>query len=92
MLVLQKLLAESGQHLFNLGNHTGYSVQQVIDLAKTVTARSLLAHVVPRLAGDPPMLVASAEKARKELGWQRVIPSCTGFWSTPGPGTNTFKS
>ena len=74
VLGLQKLLADGGQHVFNLGNGTGYSVQQVIDAAKTVTGRGLLAHVVPRRAGDPPVLVASAAKARKELGWQPRYP------------------
>ena len=74
VLGLQKLLADGGQHVFNLGNGTGYSVQQVIDAAKAVTGRGLLAHVAPRRAGDPPVLVASAEKARKELGWQPRYP------------------
>ena len=60
--------------MFNLGNGTGYSVQQVIDAAKAVTGRGLLAHVAPRRTGDPPVLVASAEKARKELGWQPRYP------------------
>ena len=74
VLGLQKLLSEGGLHVFNLGNGTGYSVQQVIDDAKTVTGRGLLAHVAPRRAGDPPVLVASAEKARRELGWQPRYP------------------
>ena len=74
VLGLQKLLANGGQHLFNLGNGTGYSVQQVIDAAKAVTGRSLLVQVAPRRAGDPPMLVASAEKARRELGWEPRYP------------------
>ena len=74
VLGLQKLLAEGGQHVFNLGNGTGYSVQQVIDAAKAATCRGLLAHVAPRRLGDPPVLVASAEKARRELGWQPLYP------------------
>lgn len=54
---------------YNLGNGTGYSVQQVIEAAKTVTGRGLLAHVARRREGDPAQLVASARKAREELGW-----------------------
>ena len=61
-------------HVFNLGNGTGYSVQQVIDTAKAVTSCGLLAHVAPRRPGDPPMLLASAERARRELGWQPRYP------------------
>jgi UDP-glucose 4-epimerase len=74
VLGLQKLLAEGGQHVFNLGNGSGSSVQQVIDAAKAVTGRGLLAHVAPRRPGDPPVLVASAAKAHRELGWQPNYP------------------
>ncbi len=70
VLGLQRVLAVGGQHLFNLGNGTGYSVKQVIEVAQSVTGRGLLAHVVPRRPGDPPVLVASAHKARRELDWQ----------------------
>jgi UDP-glucose 4-epimerase len=45
-------------------------VKQVIDTAKAVTGRGLLAHVAPRRPGDPPVLVASAVQARRVLGWQ----------------------
>ena len=74
VLGLQKLLAEGGHHVFNLGNGSGSSVQQVIDAAKAVTGRVLLADVAPRRPGDPPVLVASAEKAQRELGWQPSYP------------------
>lgn len=71
VLGLQRLL--SGGHgcsVYNLGNGAGYSVQQVIDAAKAVTSRGLLAHVAPRRPGDPPVLVASARKAQQDLGWR----------------------
>ena len=60
--------------IYNLGNGTGYSVQQVIETAKQVTGRGLLAHVAPRRTGDPPQLVASAVRARQELGWRPRYP------------------
>ena len=56
--------------IYNLGNGTGYSVQQVIETAKAVTGRGLLAHVAPRRTGDPAQLVAGAERAHRELGWR----------------------
>ncbi len=74
VLGLQKLLEEGGQDVFNLGNGSGSSVLQVIDAAKAVTGRGLLAHVAPRRPGDPPVLVATAEKAQRELGWQPRYP------------------
>jgi UDP-glucose 4-epimerase len=60
--------------IYNLGNGTGYSVQQVIETAKQVTGRGLLAHVASRRGGDPPQLVASADRARQELGWRPRYP------------------
>jgi len=74
VLGLQKLLAEGGNFVFNLGNGTGYSVQQVIDTAKSVTGKGLLTHVAQRRPGDPPVLVASAERVRSELGWIPKFP------------------
>lgn len=60
--------------IYNLGNGTGYSVQEVIETAKAVTGCGLLAHVAKRREGDPPQLVASAHKAKDELGWEPRFP------------------
>ncbi|MBD2549367.1 UDP-glucose 4-epimerase GalE [Microcystis elabens FACHB-917] len=60
--------------IYNLGNGTGYSVQQVIETAKAVTGRGLLAHVAKRRDGDPPQLVAGATRAHHELGWRPRFP------------------
>ena len=60
--------------IYNLGNGTGYSVQQVIETAKAVTGRGLLAHVAKRRDGDPPQLVAGASRAHQELGWRPRFP------------------
>jgi UDP-glucose 4-epimerase len=60
--------------IYNLGNGTGYSVQQVIETAKAVTGRGLLAHVAHRRPGDPAQLVAAAGKAHRELGWRPRYP------------------
>lgn len=75
VLGLQLLLSGSGgHHVYNLGNGTGYSVQEVIEAAKRITGCGLLAHVAPRRPGDPPVLVASADKAQRELGWRPQYP------------------
>ncbi|MEB3199678.1 MAG: UDP-glucose 4-epimerase GalE [Synechococcaceae cyanobacterium] len=60
--------------IYNLGNGTGYSVQQVIEAAKSVTGCGLLAHVAPRRDGDPAQLVASSRRALDELGWRPRYP------------------
>jgi UDP-glucose 4-epimerase len=57
--------------IYNLGcGGQGHTIRQVIDCARRVTGRAIPTKVGPRRAGDPPVLVASSEKARRELGWQ----------------------
>jgi UDP-glucose 4-epimerase len=59
---------------YNLGNGDGYSVRQVIQMCEKVTGKEIPAVEKPRRAGDPPKLVASAERAVKELGWKPRFP------------------
>jgi UDP-glucose 4-epimerase len=54
---------------FNLGNGNGYSVKEVIDVARQVTGHPIPAVVAPRRPGDPDRLIASARKAHDVLGW-----------------------
>jgi UDP-glucose 4-epimerase len=54
---------------FNLGNARGYSVREVVETARRVTGREIETVVAPRRAGDPPVLVADASAARRDLGW-----------------------
>jgi UDP-glucose 4-epimerase len=59
-----------GEHrIYNLGSGHGYSVRQVIDTARRVTGREIRAVEEDRRPGDPPALVAAADRARAELGW-----------------------
>ncbi len=55
---------------FNLGNGSGYSVKQVIDVARHVTGHPIPAEIKPRRPGDPPRLVASAIRAKTNLQWK----------------------
>ncbi|PZR65849.1 MAG: UDP-glucose 4-epimerase GalE [Solirubrobacterales bacterium] len=67
--------ARAGEHrIFNLGNGNGFSVREVIEVARAVTGRRIEAVDAPRRAGDPPMLVASSEKIARELGWHARKP------------------
>ena len=60
-----------GEHLIcNLGNGSGFSVREVIEAARRVTGHPIPATAQPRRAGDPAVLVASADRARQRLGWQ----------------------
>lgn len=62
--------ARSARLIFNLGNGRGFSVREVIESARRVTGHPIPAEVCPRRAGDPALLVASSEKAMRELGWK----------------------
>lgn len=67
-------LAPGRQGFYNLGNGDGYSVRQVIQTCEQVTGCKIPARERPRRPGDPPKLVASAEKATRELGWKPKYP------------------
>jgi UDP-glucose 4-epimerase len=54
---------------YNLGNGRGYSIREVIDVARKVTGHDIPAVETPRREGDAPVLVASAEKINHDLGW-----------------------
>jgi UDP-glucose 4-epimerase len=54
----------------NLGIGRGYSVREVLKMVGEVTGKPVPVKEGPRRPGDPPALVAAADKARRELGWQ----------------------
>jgi UDP-glucose-4-epimerase GalE len=65
---LEKIQPGEGLRV-NLGIGRGYSVREVIRTAESVTGKTISVKEGPRRPGDPPALVASAEKARRLLGW-----------------------
>lgn len=63
-------LKNGGQSIIcNLGNGTGFSVKQIIEVCRKVTGCNIEAEVAPRREGDPAILIASSDKAKKQLGW-----------------------
>jgi UDP-glucose 4-epimerase len=61
--------AEGEHRIYNLGNGTGFSVQQVVDAVREVTGHPVPVVVGDRRAGDPAQLVASSDRIRSDLGW-----------------------
>jgi UDP-glucose 4-epimerase len=59
----------------NLGIGAGFSVREVVDAATAVVGRSIPETIGPRRAGDPPVLVAAADRAREVLGWTAARPT-----------------
>lgn len=68
--------------IYNLGNGEGFSVREVISTCEKVTGRTIRVIEKPRRAGDPPRLVAAAEKAKQELGWQPRFPKIEDIIAT----------
>jgi UDP-glucose 4-epimerase len=62
------------QGFYNLGNGDGYSVRQVIETCEKVTGTKIKTVEKARRPGDPPRLIASAEKAIRELHWKPQYP------------------
>ncbi len=74
--------AQDGEHkIYNLGNGEGFSVRQVIEVAREVTGEHIKATEAPRRAGDPPVLVASSKKIQSELGWKPHKPELSAMIS-----------
>ena len=67
---LEYLRKGNESNIFNLGNGNGYSVKEVIDVARKVTNHEIPAKLEDRRSGDPAVLIASSDKARKVLGWK----------------------
>lgn len=69
LLALRKLREGKGCAAYNLGSQSGYSVLEIIKAVEEKTGKKLDFQIAERRAGDPPRLVASGEKAARELGF-----------------------
>ena len=82
--------SEPGRHrIINLGNGTGFSVREVIDCCRRVTGHPIPSRDVDRRAGDPAVLIASSERAMRELGWR---PRHTGLEEIVGDAWDFTRS
>src|SRR3990172_2608685 len=70
LLALEHLLKGGGSAVYNLGSNKGYSVREVVEMARRITKHPIPAVETGRRAGDPAFLVADSGKIRNELGWQ----------------------
>lgn len=70
ILALDYLKNGGQSDIFNLGSSQGFSVKEIVEMAREVTGKEIRAEIGPRRAGDPSILIASSEKAKKILGWK----------------------
>ncbi len=66
---MHKVIETNKSDIYNLGSGEGYSVLEMIESARKVTKNPIKAVMSDRRAGDPARLIASSEKAEKELKW-----------------------
>lgn len=67
---LDHLSSGGGSDVFNCGYGHGYSVRDVVNVAKSVTGIDFPIKESERRAGDSPVLVADSSKIRQKLGWK----------------------
>ena len=60
---------------YNLGSQSGFSVLEVIEACKKITKKNFQIQNHPRREGDSPVLIASSEKIKRELGWTPQYPA-----------------
>ena len=82
LLALKRLMNGGESTAYNLGNGTGFTVKEVVEVAKKVTGHPIPAEVAPRRAGDPATLIASSDRAVNELGWKPEFNSLETIIST----------
>lgn len=70
LLSLNALMAEGESAVYNLGNSRGFSVREVIELARKMTGHPIPVVETDRRPGDPATLIASSDKIKRELGWK----------------------
>ncbi len=89
VLALQRLRENGESRIYNLGNGMGFSVKQVVELAREVTGVPFKVVNGPRRPGDPAVLVASSGKIQRELGWQ---PRFNDLWTIIETAWNWHKN
>jgi UDP-glucose 4-epimerase len=68
------LEASQGNTIYNLGcGGNGYSIKEVLNVARKVTGKKIPERYVARRPGDPAVLIASSEKIKRELGWKPIL-------------------
>lgn len=82
LLALERLKRGGESSEYNLGNGKGFSVKEVIEMARKVTGKNIKAEIAKRRPGDPAILIASSEKAKKELGWKPQYDSLNSIINT----------
>jgi UDP-glucose 4-epimerase len=92
-LLALEALSERGRLVYNLGTGRGFSVREVIEVARRVTGRTIRVVESPRRPGDPAVLVVASEKIQREFRWkpqysdlESIVGSAWEWHQTHPPG------
>ena len=96
ILAIEKLEKEPASALYNLGSGSGFSNKEILETAKKITGIDIPVRFAPRRPGDPPVLIASSDKIKRELGWNptrthidNIISTAWAWHSTHPDGFRT---
>jgi len=96
ILAMEYLRNGGESDIFNLGNGVGFTVKEVVDVARKVTGHPIPARMEERRAGDPSTLIASSKKAKEILGWnpkynnlETIIATAWNWHKSHPEGYNT---
>ena len=87
-------LGEAGVHIYNLGTGVGYSVLEVIRAFEKACGKPLEKVMAPRRGGDIAACYASADKAKRELGWEAKLTiddMCESLWKFRSMNPNGYE-
>ncbi len=89
VLAVEHLIKGGASQVFNVGTGSGHSVLEVVRAVEEVTGRKVPHKIGPRREGDPPELVANADKLKRTLSWQPshtdlrdIVSSAWTFYNT----------
>ncbi len=71
--ILAMKAIEKENKIYNLGSEKGFTVKEVLERCRAITGRDIPYEITKRRIGDIPVLIASSEKIKKELAWQRKM-------------------
>ncbi len=80
---LQKLIGQSGVHIYNLGTGRGYSVLEMISAFEKAGGRKIPYRIIDRRPGDIAECYADPSKAEQDLGWRTekgIEDMCADTW------------
>ena len=97
ILALKFLIKKKRSKIYNLGSERGLSVKEILEKCILVTKRMIPARIIQRRAGDPPKLIASSARIKKELGWkpkysglETIIQSAWEFYKKHPRGYRSY--